>query len=268
MISLAVAACVRNEAPYIQEWIEFHRLQGVEKFFLYDNDSTDKTLSVLAPYIDTGIADVTFWPRRPAQQSAFDDALDVTRRFDVQWCAFIDVDEFLFSPSGVKLPETLKQFEKHPGVVAHWVFYGSSGKLEREPEPVIERFTMRDRRVNQHVKSIVQPQKVKSRGRDAHWFYYQNDLCAVDEYYRPIPPLTPCPFPATADHLRINHYVTKSKEEMRERCEGGRVDVERKRDFPEHFLAHDKNDVEDKILWQWLPELKRRLANEHIETYQ
>ena len=38
---LAVCAIYRNEAPYLREWIEFHRLVGVERFFLYNNESTD-----------------------------------------------------------------------------------------------------------------------------------------------------------------------------------------------------------------------------------
>ena len=34
---LAICAIYRDEAPYLREWIEFHRLVGVEHFFLYDN---------------------------------------------------------------------------------------------------------------------------------------------------------------------------------------------------------------------------------------
>ena len=38
---LAVCAIYRDEASYMQEWIEFHRLVGVERFYLYDNNSVD-----------------------------------------------------------------------------------------------------------------------------------------------------------------------------------------------------------------------------------
>ena len=40
---------------YLAEWIEFHRLIGVERFFLYDNGSADDHEQVLAPYVDEGI---------------------------------------------------------------------------------------------------------------------------------------------------------------------------------------------------------------------
>ena len=38
---LSFVAIVKNEAPYIVEWIEFHRLVGVDKFYIYDNESSE-----------------------------------------------------------------------------------------------------------------------------------------------------------------------------------------------------------------------------------
>ncbi len=59
---LAVAAIFRNEAPYLAEWIEFHRLVGVEKFYLFNNLSADEYLTVLQPYIDDDIVELIEWP--------------------------------------------------------------------------------------------------------------------------------------------------------------------------------------------------------------
>ena len=36
---LAVCAIAKNEGPYFKEWIEWHHKQGVEKFYIYDNES-------------------------------------------------------------------------------------------------------------------------------------------------------------------------------------------------------------------------------------
>ena len=49
---LSICAIYRDEAPYLAEWIEFHRLVGVERFFLYDHMSQDHHLEVLAPYLN------------------------------------------------------------------------------------------------------------------------------------------------------------------------------------------------------------------------
>src|SRR5947209_4668609 len=39
--SLAICAIFKDEAPYLAEWVTFHRLMGVDRFYLYDNRSTD-----------------------------------------------------------------------------------------------------------------------------------------------------------------------------------------------------------------------------------
>ena len=44
---LSICAIYRDEAFYLREWLEFHRLVGVERFFLYHNLSIDDHLSVL-----------------------------------------------------------------------------------------------------------------------------------------------------------------------------------------------------------------------------
>lgn len=36
-----ICTSVRNEAPYIQEWLEFHLLVGATKFVIYNDRSTD-----------------------------------------------------------------------------------------------------------------------------------------------------------------------------------------------------------------------------------
>ena len=38
---LGIVAIFRNEAKNLREWIEYHRLAGVEHFWLYNHGSTD-----------------------------------------------------------------------------------------------------------------------------------------------------------------------------------------------------------------------------------
>src|SRR5690242_10611520 len=95
-----LAACAiffyGNEAPHLREWIEFHRLVGVERFLLYDNGGTDEHLEMLAPYLEDEIVVIHDWPSRQSpQQPAYDDCL-ARHGPESRWIAFIDVDEFLF----------------------------------------------------------------------------------------------------------------------------------------------------------------------------
>ena len=124
---LSICAIYRDEGPYLREWIEFHRLVGVERFFLYDNLSEDDHLEVLAPYLEDGDRDAPevagLRPPGPRVQR-----LHLRwHRYDSRWIAFIDVDEFLFSPTGQPLPEVLADYEAWPGVAVAWVMFGTGG---------------------------------------------------------------------------------------------------------------------------------------------
>ena len=54
---LSLCAVYRDDAPYLLEWIEFHRLVGVERFFLYNNGDRDDQRELLAPYVEEGTRD-------------------------------------------------------------------------------------------------------------------------------------------------------------------------------------------------------------------
>lgn len=136
---LTVCAIFRDEAPYLKEWIEFHQKQGVEHFYLYNNLSKDDYLSVLKPFIENGIVTFKEWPYEHGdengwsriQTDAYMDCVKYNRK-KVFWCAFIDTDEFLFSPIG-KLSEVLKEYEEFSGICVNWVLYGHSN-VKKIPE--------------------------------------------------------------------------------------------------------------------------------------
>jgi hypothetical protein len=254
-----------DEADYLREWIEFHRLVGVERFFLYDHESTDRSNEVLAPYVEDGIVLIHHWPVYPGQIEALNDCIE-RHREDSRWIAFIDIDEFLFSPTGKRLPDILREFEQHPGVVASWVMYGTSGHLKKPPGLVIENYTRRKEYppgAKEHVKSIVDPRQIEGC-RSGHFFDYRDGGVAVDEEHRPhIEPPRSMFGPVTFSKLRVNHYCRRSWEEYqrklsRPRADTGelRVDDERTRERRERKL----NAVHDDAITMYVPALRERLA--------
>ncbi|MFZ1054241.1 MAG: glycosyltransferase family 92 protein, partial [Opitutaceae bacterium] len=58
---LVACAALRNEGRYLREWIEFHKLAGVEHFYLYDQGSSDGTRRVAAEYAARGEATSIRW---------------------------------------------------------------------------------------------------------------------------------------------------------------------------------------------------------------
>lgn len=285
---LAVCALFRNEARYVDEWVRFHHAMGVAHCFLYDNQSDDAPAPVLAPHIDAGLVTLIPWPtpfHQGAQKQAYADGLERTRgRF--RWVAFIDLDEFLFSPTGRSLPDVLREFAPHPAVVVHWQCYGSGGHERAGDGPVTARFTHRapTRWVrNRKVKSIVDPARAVE-ARSVHHFDLLDAQQAVDETGRPVAfrPKSPFkrplkrwygqlwgrfgwllkrlpidPYTGTdiarpgvrAALLRINHYPIKSREEFLMKA---RLKKERRRyEHVDYFAFHDRNEVHDPILADW-----------------
>jgi hypothetical protein len=186
---IAICAIFQNEAPYLREWIEFHRMVGVKHFYLYDNLSDDGAVDVLAPYCRTGLVTLTPWPHsfeEFSQAQAYNDCL---ARFggDCRWLALIDIDEFLFSPECDDLRKVLRDYEEFPAVVVNWQVYGSAGHVETPSGLVIENFLQRaptDWVRNRRLKSIVDPART-TRVMNPHFAEYSEGVLAVSENREP-----------------------------------------------------------------------------------
>jgi hypothetical protein len=251
-IALAVCAIFRDEARYLAEWVSFHRLQGVERFYLYDNRSSDDWRSALEPEIEAGIVAVIHFPFVPAQGRAYEDCLR-RHRDDSRWIAFIDIDEFLFSPTGRPLPEILRSFDTHPAVVVNRRTYGTSG-LEHPPEGlVVENYLWHD----DHYaggKSIVNPRSVVGWG-SAHYFQLRGK--PVGEDRRPADYGLSGP---RTNLLRINHYYTKSEEEFRRKVERPAATTGKLHDRGDPIERIPDDAVKDETVLQFAPELRSMLA--------
>jgi glycosyl transferase family 92 len=185
---------------------------GVERFFLYDNASEDEHLEALAPFIDDGSVTVHPWPVFPGQGSAYDHAL-ACHGDETRWMAFLDVDEFLFSPTGRLLPDVLREYERHPGVGVSRAWMGTAGHRTRPEGLLLRNFSSRLHvpEPNRSVKSVVDPDRVVQRLNE-HWFEFREGEPTVDEHHQPLESWQR-PGELTFDLLRINHYFSKSEEE-------------------------------------------------------
>ena len=266
---LSICSIYRDHAAYLREWIEFHLLVGVERFFLYDNESSDDHELVLAPYVAKGIVVVHPWPS-PATSPrgapwglvpAFNDCLERHRQ-DSRWIAFLDIDEFVFSPTGRPLPEVLRGFEEWPGVCMSRVDFGTSGHRTTPAGLVIESYTRRRSYPEgswELVKSVVDPART-AECFNAHRFLYREGV-AVDENGVPFQGERVNRGEVLLRLLRVNHYVTKSEEELRRKHEQWDAAGHDRPVFDETML--ESLCVEqDETIGMYLPALRRALTPE------
>ena len=147
LYDLAVVAIMKNETPYVKEWLNYHLLAGVNHFFIYDNESEDNLKEILQPYIDAGLVTYIFYPGEMIQTPAYNDAVN-DFRFFCRYMAFIDADEFILPVSKPTISEVLDEVFSYnqsiAGLAINWQYYGSNGLTKADfSKGVLERFTRR-----------------------------------------------------------------------------------------------------------------------------
>jgi hypothetical protein len=136
---LSVGAVFKDEARYLDEWLTFHSYMGVEKFYLYDDSSSDNFEEVLAPWIKAGRVRL-FQGGNRKQYIIYRDCLR-RARFQTKWLALIDLDEFLWSPTGETVSNVIRGMPRATGICVRWQMFGSSGHTKVQAGSALENFT-------------------------------------------------------------------------------------------------------------------------------
>lgn len=268
MVDVAACLCFKDSATYLAEWLAFYRAVGVDRFYLYDNNSSDNYLPIVQPYIDRGLAVLTRWPGVRQQAAIYQNCLDL-RRKEARWIAFMDDDEFLWPVADPDLKTAMARYEAFGGVAACWFLYGSSHHETRPPGLVIENFTWRTwPPLSTHVKCVVSPQRVLSPYSIGHSFTCMAGFQVVDEHKRPM--LASETKTPSGDFLRINHYITKSIEELKWRRTRPRAD---NGEVTEHSMtqweqwAREWNQVQDHGILKFLPQVKALMEEFSLKPF-
>jgi hypothetical protein len=270
--NITIVAMIKNEREYIKEWLEYHKLVGVDKFVIYDNNSTDNLKEILQPYIETGEVDYIFYPKTQAdfekkgkkaeywafQACAYNDAVKKYRNKS-KWIGFIDIDEFIVPVKKDSIIDVINEIEKDvlkgklfAGLAINWVMYGFSGHREKPKGLIIENYAKNDG-IHEGIKSIVNPRTVIQYQVHAALHFFKIEV--VNE--RGIKAYTPNVSQASIEKIRINHYYTKSYEEYAQKITKGRIgwpkaDKYNLPDYDPDYLSHNA----DKIMERFIPLLK------------
>lgn len=263
---LSVCAIFQNEAPFLREWIEFHRMQGVQHFYLYNNNSTDNFKEVLKAYVNDKVVTIINWSYKykvgdagkwnKVQCSAY---MDCIKSFGKQnkWLAVIDIDEFLFCPTGESLPSFLNRYEQYGGVCAAWLMFGTSHVEDIPPGHLMIELLTHCGCPDKAVKTILQPKHVAGY-INPHYFKYKNDKFAVDAernrmdvYGKSIP---------RNDLIRINHYWTRTESYLVGEKFIKRYNALKESKEEVKSQADKINVLEDAAILKFVPELRKRMG--------
>ena len=127
----ALFTAVRNEAPFMLEWIAYHKVIGVDKIVIVSNDCTDGTTELLDALHDAGeIIHVsqTVGPDQRAQGQAARIANQQGLLNDAEWAIWLDADEFLNIHVGDgHVDDLIEYIGARQGIFLHWKLFGDSG---------------------------------------------------------------------------------------------------------------------------------------------
>lgn len=267
---LSIVAIFHNEGSFLKEWIEFHRLVGVQHFYLYNNLSTDNFYDVLAPYLQSGEVDLIDWPYEyphgnlklwgQIQLNSYNHAINHVKE-ETKWLAIIDIDEFLVPVQNENLVQLLSDYEndKVGGLCVNWQMYGTSF-VPKIPENklLIEMLVLKadaNSSVNTHVKTIVRPERVLKP--NIHRCSYQTPFVGINSNGE----VTKGSHQEVLiDKILINHYWTRDQDyfmniKIPSRKKRGRgVDVE--------FYEKNYNQQYDFIMSKFVPKLRKIMGFE------
>lgn len=267
---ITAVTCVKNEGPFLLEWIAFHRVIGVTDFLFYSNDCTDATDALLDKLQEHGV--VAHLPNPATNRNYQMQALKAARRHPVvrqaDWVWIADVDEFLNIHVGDHtIPALIEACANPQAISITFQFFASGGIEAYEDAPVIEQF------LHSHNPDIWCSEtaiEVKSLVRadfpleyfGAHRPFHNDDKMRpvwTDGSGRAVPaPFRRCAnkrriraFPAKAAraYATLNHYALRSLDSYLVKNDRGDVNREH-RDFDDTYWR-DRNDAayfDDSIL--------------------
>ena len=143
----AIVTTMKNEGPFILEWIAYHRAIGVDDFLVYTNDCTDGTDTMLDILQAKGIVQHRANPWVPGgelkpQHAALQAAESEPVMQRCGWGICMDVDEFINIKIGDGTLNALYQAMGEANMISlTWRLIGNSGVAPYVDRFMLEQFT-------------------------------------------------------------------------------------------------------------------------------
>ena len=251
---LSLCCIIKNER-YLEEFVTYYKILGVEHFYIYDNGSTIPIRHRLSdPFYSDYITFVDFGGEYQ-QLNAYNHCLHSFGK-ETKWLIVVDGDEFIVPKTCWTIREFLNHYEDVEALGINWVIFGSNYHDKIPQGYLIENYTKRAIAQDEQLKCIIQPDKC-SHFITVHHPQVNNPSKFVNanrtvlNWFRSSDDAT--------DKIQINHYRFKSKEDCFNKYKRGYIDPQNKggQPFYSENLHNQDNDIEETLIVdRYLPHIK------------
>ena len=142
---IVLVSTMRNEGPYILEWVAYHLAVGFTDIVICTNDCVEESPLLLDRLQELGLVThlaSEVGPEEEPQLVAYRRAEELSVVRDADWAMVLDADEFLnIHVGGGTVPDLLGAVPDATAFLLNWRIFGNSGHEEWRPGFVCERFT-------------------------------------------------------------------------------------------------------------------------------
>lgn len=264
--TVTAVSMMKDEAPYLLEWVAHHLALGFTDILVYTNDCTDGTDKILIRLQELGLAhhrrnDIPdgLKPQPSALKYAQKDP--IVQNSD--WVIVFDADEFLCIKSGDGTIDSLiSDAGDANGIVITWRIYGSGFVEDWSEDPVTEQYRYaapqswnkgwgvktlfkfdpeywvlgihRPKIKNKHLKTDF-PDSVK---------WVNGSLQPMEDYFK-FRGWRSIRRTIGYEHAQMNHYAVKSIDSYAMRRLRGNVNLKKDKYNADYWALQDRNEVED-----------------------
>jgi len=143
MYKFIVCSVFKNEVHILEEWLLHYLNRGVEHFYLVNDNSNDKYMKIIDKYSNF----ITLYHNDIQTKEVGRQILIYEKYFrniltNSKWVAILDLDEFLYSPDEINLPNVFENYNEYSQIRIIWLYFGSNYHLY-QPQCVVDGFTKR-----------------------------------------------------------------------------------------------------------------------------
>ena len=275
--SLVALSTMKDEGPYVIEWVAHHLALGFTDLMVYTNDCSDGTDAILKRLeeLDVGVhhrENIIKEGMKP-HPSMLKASVNEELIINSDWLLVLDADEFMSinHPSGTLdgLVDDLMAIDAHAMVIT-WRIFGSSGIRTWAREPITEQFTWAAppfwnkgwgtktllRFDRKYLRLGMHRPIIKAQHRESD---YPDTVLWVNGSGRPLEEWfkfrgwRSIRRTLGYDWAQMNHYAIKSMDAFSLRKYRGNANLKKDKYNSDYWALQDRNEVQDLSIQKHIP---------------